>query len=213
MILPPQLLWSSTGFCVRTSIISSVHVLFRQYYYQTLQKCPLLCRWHPAILGYKTNQSNSSMSEGHEGLDDLNFLHLNSDKTEVLVFGPKRLRNTLSNRSYSRWRCLSLQFYCYKPSRYFDQDTSFNTDIKAVCRTAFFHLQSIVKIRNILSLSDDETLICTFRTSRLDYCDSLWSGCLIKSLKNLQLILNAAARVLTSISFSSSTPRKIQDRI
>lgn len=87
------------------------------------------------------------------------------------------------------------------------------TDIKPVCRMAFFHLWSIVKIRNILSHSDDETLVCTFRTSRLDYRDSLLSGCLIKSPKNLQLIINAAARVLTSISFSSSTPRKIQDRI
>lgn len=153
------------------------------------------------------------MSEGHEGLDDLNFLHLNSDKTEVLVFGPKRLRNTLSNRtvpldgaalvSSSTVTNLGDILMRIRPL----------TDIKPVCRTALFHLRSIIKIRTILSHSDDETLICTFRTSRLDYSDSLLSECLNKSLKNLQLILNAAARVLTSISFSSSTLRKIQDRI
>lgn len=39
-----------------------------------------------------------------------------------------------------------------------------------------------------------------FVSSRLDYCNSLVSGCPNKSLKTLQLNQNAAARVLTITS-------------
>ena len=64
-------------------------------------------------------------------------------------------------------------------------------------RTAFFHLHNISKIRHILSQNDAEKLVHAFVTSRLDYCNSLLSGCSNKSIKTLQLIQNAAARVLT----------------
>ena len=37
------------------------------------------------------------MSQVHKTLMTLNFLLLNSDKTEVLILGPKNLRDTLSN--------------------------------------------------------------------------------------------------------------------
>ncbi|XP_054860077.1 uncharacterized protein LOC129347328 [Amphiprion ocellaris] len=82
----------------------------------------------------------------------------------------------------------------------FDQDMSFNSHIKQICRTSFFHLRNIVKIRNILSQSDAEKLVHAFVTSRLDYGNSLLSGCPNSSLKHLELIQNAAARVLTGVS-------------
>ena len=126
-----------------------------------------------------------------------NFLLLNSDKTEVIVLGPKHLRDTLSNdiatldginlASSSTVRNLGVIF---------DQDMSFNSQNK-LKKTAFFHLRNIAKIRHILSQNDAEKLVHAFVTSRLDYCNSLLSGCSNKSLKTLQLVQNAAARVLT----------------
>ena len=79
----------------------------------------------------------------------------------------------------------------------FDQDMSFNSHIKQISRTAFFHLRNIAKIRHMLPQNDAEKLVHAFVSSRLDYCNSLLSGCPNKSLKTLQLIQNAAARVLT----------------
>ncbi|XP_075330633.1 uncharacterized protein LOC142388967, partial [Odontesthes bonariensis] len=127
-----------------------------------------------------------------------NCLLLNSDKTEVVIFGPERFREKLSSyivtldgislASSSTVRNLGVIF---------DQNLSFDSHIKQVSRTAFFHLRNIVKIRNILSQSDAEKLIHAFVTSRLDYCNSLLLGCPTYSLKSLQLIQNAAARVLT----------------
>ena len=78
----------------------------------------------------------------------------------------------------------------------FDQNLLFDAHIKHVSRTAFFNLRNIVKIRNILSQSDAEKPVHAFVTSRLDYCNSLFLGCPTYSLKSLQLIQNAAARVL-----------------
>ena len=73
---------------------------------------------------------------------------------------------------------------------------SFVPYIKQVSRAAFFQPGNIMQIRNILSQEDAEKLVHAFVTSRLDYCNSLLSGCPNKSLKGLQLIQNAAAQVL-----------------
>ncbi|XP_072251173.1 uncharacterized protein [Leuresthes tenuis] len=126
-----------------------------------------------------------------------NCLLLNSDKTEVVLFGPERFREKLSSyivtldgislASSSTVRNLGVIF---------DQNLSFDAHIKLVSRTAFFHLRNIAKIRNILSQGDAEKLVHAFVTSRLDYCNSLLLGCPTYSLKSLQLIQNAAARVL-----------------
>uniref|UniRef100_A0A669EKP4 Reverse transcriptase domain-containing protein n=1 Tax=Oreochromis niloticus TaxID=8128 RepID=A0A669EKP4_ORENI len=127
-----------------------------------------------------------------------NFLLLNSDKTEVIVLGPENLRNMVSKQ------ILTLDGITLASSNtvrnlgvIFDQDISFNAHIKQICKTAFFHLRNISKIRNILSQSDAEKLVHAFITSRLDYCNSLLSGSPKNSLRSLQLIQNAAARVLT----------------
>jgi len=48
-----------------------------------------------------------------------------------------------------------------------------------------------------LSQKDAKKLVHAFVTSRLDYCNSLLSGCSNKSLSSLKLIQNAAARVLS----------------
>lgn len=127
-----------------------------------------------------------------------NFLLLNSDQTEVIVLGPENLRNMVSNQ------ILTLDGITLASSNtvrnlgvIFDQDMSFNAHIKQICKTAFFHLCNISKVRNILSQSDAEKLVHAFITSRLDDCNSLLSGSPKNSLKSLQLIQNAAARVLT----------------
>ena len=130
-----------------------------------------------------------------------NFLLLNSDKTEVIVFGPKNLRDMMSNHIVTLdGISLASSTTARNLGVIFDQDLSFNSHIKQISRTAFFHLRNIAKIRSILSQSDAEKLVHAFVTSRLDYCNSLLSGCPSNSLKSLQLIQNAAARVLTGTS-------------
>ncbi|KAI2644942.1 RNA-directed DNA polymerase from mobile element jockey [Labeo rohita] len=127
-----------------------------------------------------------------------NFLLLNSEKTEVLIIGPKtsacnNLQHCLildgcSVNALSSVRNLGVLF---------DGNLSFENHISSICKTAFFHLKNISKLRPMLSMSNAETLIHAFMTSRLDYCNALLGGCSAHLINKLQLVQNAAARVLT----------------
>ncbi|KAI5608198.1 hypothetical protein C0J50_12290, partial [Silurus asotus] len=74
-------------------------------------------------------------------------------------------------------------------------------------KNSFFHIRNISKIRNMLFISDAEKLVHAFMTSRIDYCNALLGGCPPSLIKKLQLVQNAAARVLTrSRKYDHITP-------
>ena len=96
-----------------------------------------------------------------------NVLLLNSDKSEVQIFGPKKYRNNLSN--------LTLDLNGIKV--YQSQESQW---------TQTFRLSNILSnIQNFLSKDDAEKLIHVFVTSRLDYCNVLFSGLTSTYLKNV----------------------------
>ncbi len=79
----------------------------------------------------------------------------------------------------------------------FDSNLSFESHVSSICKTAFFHLKNISKLRPMLSMSNAETLIHAFMTSRLDYCNALLGGCSARLINKQQMVQNAADRVLT----------------
>ncbi len=69
--------------------------------------------------------------------------------------------------------------------------------VKAVTKSAYYHLKNIARIRCFVSSQDLEKLVHAFITSRVDYCNGLLTGLPKKTIRQLQLIQNAAARILT----------------
>ncbi len=68
-------------------------------------------------------------------------------------------------------------------------------------------LRAKEKEKDMLSVSDAEKLVHAFMTSRLDYCNALLDGCPASSINKLQIVQNAAARVLTrSRKYDHITP-------
>ncbi len=71
----------------------------------------------------------------------------------------------------------------------------------------YFRRTEFSTLRNMLSVSDAEKLVHAFMTSRLDYCNALLGGCPASSINKLQIVQNAAARVLTrSRKYDHITP-------
>ncbi len=145
----------------------------------------------------------------------LNSEKTNSEKTEVLFIGHKN--HTSNNLEH----CLTLDGYSLDSSSsvrnlgvLFDSNLSFDSHISSICKTAFFHLKNISKLRPMLSMSNAEMIIHAFMTSRLDYCNALLGGCSARLIIKLQMVQNTAARVLSrtrdavsflKISFLSGT--------
>uniref|UniRef100_A0A8C6S601 Hexosyltransferase n=1 Tax=Neogobius melanostomus TaxID=47308 RepID=A0A8C6S601_9GOBI len=68
---------------------------------------------------------------------------------------------------------------------------------KLLTRNCFYQLRKISKLRTIVPREDLEMIIHAFVSSRLDYCNSLFSCLNKKELSRLQQVQNSAARLLT----------------
>ncbi len=76
-------------------------------------------------------------------------------------------------------------------------DLSFSSHrVKAVTK-AYYHLKNIARIRSFVSSQDLEKHVHAFITSRVDYCNGLLTGLPKKTVRQLQLIQNAATRIQT----------------
>ena len=79
----------------------------------------------------------------------------------------------------------------------FDKHLAFTSQINNVCKSAFYALTNIRKIRNYLDSHSTERLIHAFISSRIDNCNSLFCGLPVAEIEKLQRVQNAAARLLT----------------
>ena len=81
-----------------------------------------------------------------------NFLLLNSDKTEIMVVGPKSLRHNLSAYMPNIDGISITSSTVIKDLGVtLDSDLAFDARIKNISRVAFYHLRNISKIRKMLS--------------------------------------------------------------
>ena len=79
-----------------------------------------------------------------------------------------------------------------------DQTLSMNNQISSVCHACFLELRRIASIKRYLNREALATLISTKVLSRLDYCNSTYTGIPAEQLNRLQRVQNAAARLVLS---------------
>ena len=151
-----------------------------------------------------------------------NKLKINDSKTEFIVFRSPQLRCDLSGLSVNVGESQITQSLKVRDLGVtFDQFLNFDEHITAICRSTYFHIRNIGKIRNLLSYNTCSTIIHALISCRLDYCSSLLYNVPTHQTDRLQRLQNQCARILTKSSRRDhSTPvlkslhwLKIQDRI
>ncbi len=141
-----------------------------------------------------TNRIAACLSDISSWMMD-HHLQLNLAKTELLVFS--------ANPSLHHNFSIQLGSSTITPSRtarnlgvVIDDQLSFTDHIATTARSCRFALYNIRKIRPFLSEQAAQLLVQALVLSRLDYCNALLAGLPACTIKPLQLIQNAAARVV-----------------
>jgi hypothetical protein len=126
-----------------------------------------------------------------------NGLQLNDDKTEILHFSsrfvdseplpPVRIGNSYISPS-SEARNLGVTF---------DSHLGPKTHVSNICRSGWAFIHMLGRIRKYLDNNSTELLVHAFISSRLDCCNSLLMGLPENELHKLQILQNAAARLVT----------------
>ncbi len=97
----------------------------------------------------------------------------------------------------------------------FDDQLTFKEHIAKSARSCRFALHNIRKIRPFLTEHAAQLLVQALVISRLDYCNALLTGLPLSTIKPLQMIQNAAARLvfkepMLHLSFSPCTGYQLQ---
>ncbi len=114
-----------------------------------------------------------------------NFLQLNKEKTEVIAFGNKD--EVLKVNAYLDSRGQTTKNQVRNLGVILETDLSFSSHVKAVTKSAYYHLKNIARIRYFVSSQDLEKRVHAFITSRVDHCNGLLNGLPKKTIRQLQL--------------------------
>ena len=79
----------------------------------------------------------------------------------------------------------------------FDSHVNLEKHVMNTCKTAFYHLQNIAKIRNCLPQDNAETLVHAFISSKWDFSNALLHGLSQSVIDKLQYVQNCTARLVT----------------
>jgi hypothetical protein len=139
-----------------------------------------------------------------------NYLKLNQDKT---VFLPISRQKT-----FDQFGPLSLDDYLISPVHHATNlgvimSSTFAADLQVnrVTQTAFFHLRRLKYIRDRVPSPFFKTLMHSFVTNRLDLCNSLYFNIPNKLVNKLQIVQNAAAKVVLGRSKFDSSSDALHD--
>ena len=138
---------------------------------------------------------------------DLNELKLNHDRTEVMLIHSKH-RPSPSFQSL----CVGDESVAASQSArslgvIFDEHMSFHAHVSSICRSSFYHLRNLSRVRKYFTKESAEVAVHAFVTSKLNYCNALLDGLPKYQLQRLQYVQNTAARVVLQVSkFQHITP-------
>ena len=129
------------------------------------------------------------------------------NKTKVIIFGSNANCPPL---------CLSIDNLIVNPVptvKYLgvtlDESLKFESHIIAVCKSSFAFLRSLYRVKRYLPKCSVISIAHAFVSSRLDYCNSIFSFCNCRTVKRLQRVQNCLARFVLGLPRYTPTSNAI----
>ncbi len=137
-----------------------------------------------------------------------NKLKLNDDKTIFMLLGNKpQVKKVVFDSVVIGESYIESSESCVNLGAGFDSDMSMRHHVSLTCKSGFYHLRNISRIKKCLNYDATQTVIHALISSRLDYCNSLLAGVPKCVTEKMQYLQNSAARVLTGTrKFEHITP-------
>ena len=132
-----------------------------------------------------------------------------NDKTNLIIIGTKQQRDRVIN--HFPVKLFGSDTFPSDTVRnlgvVFDSDFNVRQHISQVCKSCFYHIRDLRRIRRHISRSTAKTISMALISSCLDYCNSLLNNIAKRDLAKLQRVQNCLARVvLRANRFSPSLP-------
>jgi len=129
---------------------------------------------------------------------NLQWLKVNPDKTEIVVFHPKHLPNRLliGGTIIAKDECIRFSDSVRNVGVLLDKNLKLNEHVNKIVSHSYKLLKDLRSVRSFTSTKDIEILVNASITSRLDYCNSLFYKMSKSNLNKLQKVQNASARLV-----------------
>ena len=185
-------------YCIELSIVFESHQLSYHIYADDSQLYVEFPRDQPAQAVAAANRLSRCITDVRAWLL-LNNLMLNRDKTEAIVIA------AVNTRAHATVDVVVDVCGCIvTPTPYvrdigvlFDSAMSMAKNVSRVCQMAYCQLRSIARIRRSITTTACRTIVHALVMSRLDYCNAVLYGLPDAQFQKLQLVQNAAARLVT----------------
>ena len=129
---------------------------------------------------------------------NIQFLKINPDKTEIILFHPKSLEDkVIIKGTFIGNQCIRFSREVKNVGVWLDEQLNLKTHVNKIVSHSFKLLKDIGRVRNVLSEKHTESLVHAVISSRLDQCNSLFINMSKDNIKKLQKVQNAAARLVT----------------
>ena len=129
-----------------------------------------------------------------------NWLKLNDSKTEFIIFGKQKLLDGVGIDSVKLGDSTVAAVDSVRSiGAHLDSNLKMKKQISQMCKSAYFNLHQISRIKKYLMPIQLKTLIHSHVTSRLDYNNCLLIGIPSKDISRLQLVQNSAARLIAGL--------------
>ena len=143
---------------------------------------------------------------------NLQFLKINPDKTEIILFHPKSLQHkVIVGGTFIGSDCIRFSKEVKNVGVWLDNQLNFNKHVNKVVSQCYLHVKNIGRIRSILSKDHTEMLVHAMISSTMDYCNSLLINISKSNMYKLQKVQNAAARLVVRCSRRTSMSKVLRD--